>query len=59
MIDIDYSGAAGLDKISKQPELGFQISVEARMIIQMVARDIGEAGGFHPHAVEAMLIEAV
>ena len=59
VIDIDHGGAARLDQVAEQPQLGGEIGLECRMIVEMIAADIGEAAGRDPHAVEPVLVEAV
>ena len=59
MISDDHRRAARLHQIAEQPELGGQIGFERRVIIEMVAADIGEGAGGDTHAVEPELIEAV
>ena len=55
----DHGGTAGNDQIGEQPELGGEIIFQRRMIVEMVAAEIGEGAGRHPNAVEPALIEAV
>src|SRR5262249_4586656 len=43
----------------KQAEFGGEISLDSRVIVEMIARQIGESAGRNAHAIEAMLIEAV
>ena len=59
IVDIDHRGAAGRDQIAEQPQLGVEIGLDARMIIEMIARQIGEGAGGDAHAVEPMLVEPV
>ena len=49
--------AAWLDQIGEQTQLGGEIGFERRMVIEMVATEIGECAGRHAQAVEPMLIE--
>ena len=41
----------------EQPQLGGEISRDVGMIVQVIARQIGEAAGAHPHPIEPTLIE--
>ena len=50
---------AGFQQIPEQPQLGVEIVVETGVIIEMVAREIGEAGRRQAHAVEPSLVEAM
>jgi len=52
----DACSATGLDQIREQAQLGCEISLKRRMIIEMVAAEIGKAAGRHAHAVEPALI---
>src|SRR5207245_6529073 len=44
---------------SEQAKLGGEMSREMRVIVEMVAAEIGETAGRHAHTVEATLIEPV
>ncbi len=59
VIDVDHRSATVCHQIIEQPELGREIGLDARMIIEMIAAQIGEAARRDTHAVEPMLVEAV
>lgn len=59
VIDVDHRAATVDNERLEQPELGFKIGFDARVIIQMVAAQIGEARGRDADTVEPVLIEAV
>ena len=59
IVDVDHRRAVGRDHFVEQPQLGGEVVLEGRVIIQMVAGDIGEGAGRDPHAVEPVLVEAV
>ena len=59
VIDIDDRRGAGREQVLEQPQLGGEIGVECWMIVEMIARDIGEAGGCDTQTVEPVLVEAV
>ena len=59
IVDVDHRGAARHNQVFEQPQLGGEIGFHGRMIVEMVARKIGESAGGNAHAVEPMLIEAV
>src|SRR5262249_28605002 len=59
VISRDHRRAARLDQMLKQAELGGKISLERRMVIEMIATEIGESAGRDAHAVEAALIKSV
>ena len=59
MIRRDHRGAIGRHQIAEQPQLGVQIMRDIGMVIHVVAREIGEAAGGDPHAVEPVLVEPV
>ncbi len=46
-------------KLGEETKLLREIILEARVIIQMIARDIGEGAGGERHAVDAALLQAV
>ncbi len=45
------------DEIAEQPQLGGKIMRDVGMIIHVIARQIGEAAGADPDAVQPILIE--
>ena len=49
--------AGGLDQIGEQPQLRSEIGVERRMIIEMIAAEIGERAGRHPQPIETILVQ--
>src|SRR5215471_9783663 len=59
IVDAYHRRAAGRDDISKQTELGGEIALDVWVIVEMIARQIGERAGCNAHAVEPILIEAV
>ena len=59
IVDVDHRRAARRDQVVEQPQLGGEIGLDGRMIIEMVARQIGEGAGGNAHAVEPVLVEAV
>ena len=59
IVDADHRGAAGRDQVGEQPQLGGEIGLDGRMIIEMIARQIGEGAGGDAHAVEPVLVEPV
>src|SRR5437660_3921913 len=59
MIGRDHRRAARRYQIAEQAELRIEIMRNIRMIIHVVAREVGEAAGRDAHAVEAILIESV
>ena len=54
----DRRPARGEDR-GKEPELGGEIVRDGRMVVHMVAAEIGEAGGSEPETVKPALIEPV
>ncbi len=55
----DHGGAVRRDDALEQDQLGGEIRVLGRVIVHVIARQIGEAADRHTHAVDAMLVEAV
>ena len=47
------------EQVAEQPELGVEVMRDIRMIIHVVAREIGEGAGVDAHTVEPELIEAM
>ena len=58
-IGVDDGRRAGRQEIAEQPHLGVEIVGEARVVVEMVAGDVGEAAGGELDAVETMLDEPV
>ena len=59
IVDVDHRRAARQHQIGEQAQLGGEIGLHGRMIIEMVARQIGEGAGGDAHAVEPVLVEPV
>ena len=59
IVDIDHRRAVRRDQLLEQAQLGGEIGFDGLMIIEMIARQIGEGAGGDAHAVEPMLVEAV
>ena len=58
-IGIDDRRRAGRQQFLEQPHLGGEIILEAGMIVEMVAADVGKGPGRQPQAVEAALRQAM
>ena len=54
----DGGGPLGKQRV-EQAELGPQVIVECVVVVEVVAREIGEAAGRKPHAIEAPLLQPV
>ena len=59
MIGGNDGGAIRHHEIAEQSQLGVEVVRDIRMIIHVVARQIGKTAGGDPHAVEPELVEAV
>ncbi len=59
VVDADHRRAAWLHQRIEQADLGGEIGLDARVIVEMVARQIGESADGNTHAVEPALVEAV
>ena len=57
VIDIDDRGTAIRQQFVKQSQFGGKIGFEARMIVEVVARDIGESRRRNAQSIEPILIE--
>ena len=53
------AGAPSGSRSSKQPQLGGEIVLDRRMVVHVVAGEIGERARGEAHAVEPLLVEAV
>ena len=53
------AGAPSGRRSPEQPQLGGEIVLDRRVIVHVVARQIGEGAGGEAHAVEPLLVEAV
>ena len=58
-VGVDHRARAGAAAVREQPQLGVEIVLERRVIVEMIARQIGEGGGGQAHAVEPLLVEPV
>ena len=56
-IDIDDRACARQQQLAEQAKLLVEIGLEARVIVEMVARDVGEGAGRKPNAIDAALLE--
>src|SRR5262249_58445539 len=59
VVGSDDRRATRHDEVAEQPELGGEIGFECRVVVEVVAAEIGEAAGFYAHAVETVLVEPV
>ncbi len=59
MIGEITAAPSGVDEIGEQPQFCVEIMRHVRMIIHVVAREIGETAGGDAHAVEPVLVEPV
>ncbi len=58
-VDIDHCAGARRQQVTEQAELLREIPLEALVIVQMVARDVGEGASGEFDAVDAALLQAV
>ena len=58
-VGVDHGRRAFGQQIAEQPQLGGEVILFRRVVIHVVARQVGEAGGGEPDAVEALLVEPV
>ena len=59
VIGVDHGDAVGRQEGVEQPQLGVEIVVDRRVIVEMIAAEIGERRSLDRDAVEPALIEAV
>ena len=55
----DRRDAALGEEVAEQAELGVAVVLDGRMVVHVVAREVGVAGGGEPDAVKPALVEAV
>ena len=58
-IGVDDGRAVGRQQLGEEAQLGGEIGLHGRVIVEMVAAEIGEGGSLQAHAVEPVLVEAV
>jgi len=58
-VGVDDRGRARRQKLAQQPQFGVEIVGLGRVVVHVVARQIGESGGGGGHAVEPLLVEPV
>ncbi len=56
-VHVDHGSSPLRQQLCEQAELLVEIGLEARVVVEMVARDVGEGAGGKPHAVDAALLE--
>ena len=59
VVEVDDGGGALREDALEEAELGPEVGLEVRVVVEVVAADVGEAGGGEVDAVEAELVEAV
>ena len=59
MIGRDHRRAIRRDQLAEQPQLGGKVVRHIRMVIHVVARQVGEAARDDTHTVQPILIEPV
>ena len=58
-VHVDDRGATRREDRGEQAELGGEIVVDRRVVVHVVAAEIGEGGGGEAEAVEPALVEPV
>ncbi len=58
-VDVEHGAGVGWQQLGEEPRLGVEIGVHALVVVEMVARQIGEGRRAELEAVEAELVEAV
>ena len=58
-VAVDHRRRAGGQQLAEQPQLGVEVDFRRHVIVEVVARQVGEGAGGQPHAVEPLLVEAV
>ena len=53
------AGGANGEQIAEETELCCEVGFHRRVVVEVIAAEIGEACGFELHAIEAELVEAV
>ena len=56
-IGIDHRNAAALHDFGKQAQLDGQVILEGRMIVHVIAGDVGEANACDLHAIQPVLVQ--
>ena len=59
VVGVDDRHGTRQREFQEQPQLGGEVGLEARMIVEVIARNIGEGSGGDVQAVEPILIEPV
>ena len=58
-VGVHHRRRAAWQQAAEEPQLGGEIGIDGAVIVEVVARKIGEAGGGEADAVEALLLDAV
>src|SRR5436305_14899597 len=59
MIGGYHRSSIGTDQIAKQPQFCIEVMRDIRMVIHVIAREIGEGAGADADAVQPILVEAM
>jgi hypothetical protein len=59
VVGVDHRAAAVGHQRLEQPQLRREIGLDRRMVVEMIAAEIGEGAGRDPDAVEPVLVEPV
>ena len=59
IVNADHGAAARHNKVIEQPQLGGEIGFDGWVIVEMIARQIGEGASSDTDTVKPMLIESV
>jgi hypothetical protein len=58
-VGVDDRRCVGRQQLGEQAQLGGEVGLHARVIVEMIATEIGEGGSLQLNAVEPVLVEAV
>ena len=58
-IGVDHRRRAGWKQLAEEAHLGFEVVFESRVIVEVIAGDVGEGAGSDSHAVEPVLYQPV
>src|SRR6516225_2422554 len=58
-VGVDHGWGPHWQQLGKEAQLGDEIGLHGRVVVQMIAAKVSESRSFQPYAVQAMLVEAV
>ena len=56
IVDVHHGAAVGLQQLGEQPQLGGQIGLHGAVVVEVIARQVGEGCGADPDPIQSILV---